>query len=250
MLHASQKLNGFWPRYHGAFKNLKSDVLNSIIEYHKIDELITSEKQISISDEDIAIRIGASKTNDIPLNKIKRSDLDLYFLRAVVMESMILDMAKILGVNNNDQTGLKRLRQELKEPKYKFILEEIVDFEDKYKQEIIKIKDNRNKLIGHLELNGKKPFFDMRLSPARFEEVNVISDFEIEDTYGTREEYERVISNEKDKYISNQKQDQRYSTIDLREDIPIFKGMLNDLNTIYLKIQKVTYPPPLIAVRK
>lgn len=81
----------------------------------------------------------------------------------------------------------------------------------------------------------------MKLSPARFEELNVISDSEIADIYGTKEEYERVILNEKTRYVSVEKQDQRYSAIDLKEDIPIFENIFNDLNTIYLKIQKILY---------
>lgn len=134
-----QELKEIWPIYHGAFKNIKLNILNGIIEYNKIDTLINNEKQIPISDRDVAIRIGASGGNDISPNEIK-SDLDLYFLRAVVMESLIIDMGKILGATNSDQTGLKKLKRKLKDQKFRPVLKEIEDFEDKYKQEIIKIE--------------------------------------------------------------------------------------------------------------
>lgn len=71
------------------------------------------------------------------INQIKPTLLLLRKIEQVYMESIILDMAKIIGVSNCDQTGIKEIKKYLDDDDFKNKLDQI---EEKYKTTIIKIE--------------------------------------------------------------------------------------------------------------
>ena len=168
------------------------------------------------------------------LKKISLIDVDLGRVRHVIMESIILDMGKIIGVTNADQTGIDKITQRLSSKIFSEYVEKLNSLKNKYKETFLKIKNNRNRIISHLDFCNK-PYYEMKFSEDEVERMYAYSPC----MFNNNEEYEKIKNEAKQKLVTEQKQDQRYAPVDLEKDAPIFESIIQKLSEIFKKINKI-----------
>ncbi len=195
-----EDVKDFWMHYFGAFLNLKQDVLEKI--------------------EEIKI-----------INEIKPTLLLLRKIEQVYMESIILDMAKIIGVSRCDQTGIKSIKEYLNNDDFN---NEINRVEEKYKTTIVKISENRNRIISHLDFY-KNPYYNLKFSKEHLEEMIGPPSSTAYAHYGGKKNFEKIKEKIMEK-CSSSKEEERYCPIDLNKDIGIFLSMIDELDKIFEKI--------------
>jgi len=195
-----EEVKNFWIHYFAAFLNLKQDVLEKI--------------------EEVKI-----------INQIKPTLLLLRKIEQVYMESIILDMAKIIGVSNCDQTGIKEIKKYLDDDDFKNKLDQI---EEKYKTTIIKIRENRNRIISHLDFY-KNPYYNLKFSRDHLEKMIGPSSPEAHALYGGKKNFEKVKERIMKK-CSSSKEEERYCPIDLNKDVELFLSIIEELDEIFGKI--------------
>jgi hypothetical protein len=83
----------------------------------------------------------------------------------VYMQVVLLNLSKLLSLTNSDKAGLSQLER-FGSSIHK---QEIVNFRDKYKDIIEKIKSNRNRIISHVDISGSKAYYKMTFSKDEIE---------------------------------------------------------------------------------
>jgi hypothetical protein len=189
----------FWSGYFGAFFSLKQNVEAKINEFQKIKD---------------------AKNNTA---------------NQVYMESIILDMAKILGVSRSDQTGIESIKNHLQSGKFFQFKNQIEKIDKKYKSVKSKIKQNRNRIISHIDFH-KKPYYGLKFSQAEVNRIYDVPENLIAIVYGDEEKYKSVKAQAEKQLVSNQKRNQRYAPIDLDKDVPLFKSIIDELTKIFNEI--------------
>lgn len=196
----------FWYGYFGAFSILKNDVKAKIEEFLKIKDI-----------------------------KKSQINLDLSITKKVYMESIVLDMAKILGVAGSDQTGIESIKKHLQSKKFIKIKKRIEKLDQKYKSIKSKIKQNRNRIISHIDFR-KKPYYKFKFSQTEVNRIYDVPENLISLVYGDKKEYKKVKTQAGKQLVSNQKRNQRYTPIDLDKDVPLFKSIIDELTKIFNEI--------------
>lgn len=196
----------FWERYYGEMMSLNIGVEKKFEEFQKIKNI-----------------------------KANNDNIDMWLAGQVYMESIILDMAKIFGVANSDQTGLKSLKENLKSPQFDQFKKQIEEIEQNYSYVKEKIKKNRNWIISHADFINK---YNLKISPDEFERTSYLPDYSERYLYifGDKERYEKWKNETEKKIVSEQKENQSYAQEDLISDIPLFKKIIEDLYNIFDKI--------------
>ncbi len=196
----------FWYGYFGAFHILKGSVLPKINEFQKIKDI-----------------------------KENSYDIDLKLALQVYMESIVSDMAKILGLTYSDQTGLREIKKHLHSKKLVHFIPQIEKIETKYKSTISKIKENRNRIIFHLDFH-KNPYYKMKRSKDETKRMFEMPDNLIPLMFKDKMDYDNFNKKMQGQLVSNQKRNQRYAPIDLNKDLPLFKEIIEKLEKIFLQI--------------
>jgi len=195
----------FWYGYFGAFSQLRVSALNKINEFEKIKK--------------------TKNTNEI----------DLFLIKQVFMDSIVLDMAKILGVTRSDQTGIENIVKRLSSKKFAQLRKKLEKTDKKYKSVKAKIKENRSRIIGHLDFQ-KRPYYNLKFSSAEIERIYETPPDLVNHVFGSREEYEAARTHAREQLVSNQERNQRYSQIDMNKDIPTFRTIIRELEDVFYKI--------------
>lgn len=129
------------------------------------------------------------------------------------MELIILRLYTIFGDLKSDQINIKNVRKWLEENNLQQFVSQLASIETNNEEYIHKLNNNRNKLIGHLDV-FKKPFHELKFS----------SD-----------------SSRMPEFTSNTIRDQRYELKDIENDLPRFEGMLNEYSKILDDINQHLY---------
>lgn len=131
--------------------------------------------------------------------------LDMRRVYYSYMELIILRLCTIFGDLQCDQINIKKVKKWLEENNLQQFVSQLASIEESDNEEYIhKINNNRNKLIGHLDV-FKKPFYKLKFSPD---------------------------SGRMPEFTSNTIRDQRYELEDIENDLPRFEGMLNEYSKI------------------
>jgi len=162
---------------------------------------------------------------------------DFYNIEFIYMHSVILDMAKLISVTKVDKSGLNQL--EKISPKE--IKQQIKYFNEKYKKIIVKITQNRNRIISHLDISNKSTFFNMGFSNLEIE--NKIADFKkYVLTYDNKnKESIEVFVERLEQLKSKSIENERYSPCDFIEDIPTLKDMITKISKILREVDFYYY---------
>lgn len=152
---------------------------------------------------------------------------DFYNIEFVYMHSILLDMAKLISVTNNDKSGLRQLKSISPES----IKESIEKFEKEYEKTIEKITSNRNRIISHIDISDTKAYFKMGFS--EIETVQRISNYKtyFKNTNTLEKEDQKLIEGLK-KQQAGSPNEERYSPSDFFADFNIFKEMVNKILTV------------------
>ncbi len=187
-------------------------------------------------------------------NKI---NIDLEIAKYVYMTYIISSMALFIGVSGKDSFGFKKLKHKLLELKENV---KIIDSNDKpgglaiirlkddiqiqvekiqkilsdNEDLIKKIKLNRDKIISHIQTEIRKNKGDMSADDLK------PSPEAHRDAYGWKNDSEYLkIKESQINNISFDKAKQRYYTVDLAEDIPIFRNMVKGFTEIIENINSL-----------
>lgn len=196
----------FWAGYFGAFFSLKQNAEAKINEFQKIKK---------------------TKNNTA---------------KQVYMESIVLDMAKILGVSRSDQTGIESIKNHLQSKKFIQFKKQIEKLDKKYQSVKSKVKQNRNRIISHIDFH-KKPYYGLKFSQAEVNRIYDVPKELITIVYGDEEKYKSVKAQAEKQLVSNQKRNQRYAPIDLDNDMPLFKSIIDELAKIFNEINLFVHDP-------
>ena len=196
----------FWAGYFGAFFSLKQNVEAKISEFQKIKK---------------------AKNN---------------IAKQVYMESIVLDIAKILRVSRSDQTGIESIKNHLQSKKFIQFKKQIEKLDKKYKSVKSKVKQNRNRIISHIDFH-KKPYYGLKFSQAEVNRIYNVPKELITIVYGDEEKYKSVKAHAETQLVSNQKRNQRYAPIDLDKDVPLFESIIGELTKIFNEINLFVYNP-------
>jgi len=196
----------FYAGYYGAFLTLKKNTEDKMNEFQKIKSI-----------------------------KESADNLNLSLAKQVYMESIISDMAKILGVTRSDQTGIESIKKYLQSKKFIQFKKRIEKIDQKYKPIKSKIKQNRNRIINHLDFH-KRPYYNFKFSLA---EVKRIYDVPSNPNFFTSKDKAQA----EKQLISNQKRNQRYEPIDIDNDIPLFSDIIKELKEVFDEIHLLVFNP-------
>ncbi len=177
----------------------------------------------------ISKKIDDYKNNIENNPSIKRAFYNIDF---VYMHSIVLDMGKLLSVNNNDRSGLRGLEKSSPD-KFK---KDIRIFRDKYKDVIEKIKSNRNRIISHVDISDEGHFSKMGFSE---KEVNKkVTDLNDHFTflYGLNKSLVESSIEHWNKLRSESIRTERYSPSDFSKEVDIFIIMIREIVSISYKI--------------
>jgi hypothetical protein len=158
------------------------------------------------------------------------------------MHCIILNIAKLIGVAKCDNSGFTNLKNQTIYPYIPdYFRVKINNFEDDHKEIIAKIKNNRNKIISHIDVNSNDPFYGLLFSEAEIDKIynDYLKNPMLSDS---NESSERNIAFKKHLQTikSGSIENERYSLSDFFNELPILKKMIveidktiNELN-IYL----------------
>ncbi|NTV22195.1 MAG: hypothetical protein HGB03_01325 [Candidatus Yonathbacteria bacterium] len=153
----------------------------------------------------------------------------------VYMYSIILDMAKVVGVTRSDKHGFLRLER----ISNKEITRRIHDWENKYVDIIKKIKVNRNKIIGHVDMQEGRSFMDMGFSEAETERRK--NDFEEYFKHFGQDSIPEDLLSAIEKMRASSPDNERYSHSDFKEDIPQIKRAIHEMQEITNRANLIRY---------
>lgn len=160
-----------------------------------------------------------------------------YNIEYVYIHSIILDLAKVLGVVDNDKASIKQLMN-MAPKNIKSVIKKI---EIDYQKIILKIKNNRNRIISHVDISKGNAYFDMGLS--KLERGSRIKDFinyiKIVSPKGKSEINKFAIALSKNK--SKSVKDERYSPSDFFRDCDNFLKITNEIKVINWDINQYYY---------
>ena len=159
--------------------------------------------------------------------KLNKNNLytELKNIGYVYMYSIILDMCKILAVGGNDKSGLKALLEIVPEDFKKRILQ----IQYNYKDVINKLKNNRNRIIAHVDISEENSYFSLGFSAVEIEEK--IKNYKKYLRLINKDETEAdiIFYNKLKSLVPSSVNNERYSLSDFSRDIDIFKRIIADV---------------------
>jgi len=187
-------------------------------DYHKLLGII----QWIIEDTKKKIRDFKCIAN----NKLLTKKL-LCNIEVVYMNSIIIDIAKLINATKSDKAGLKQFKKISPEGSKN----KLVELEKSYEDILKKIVSNRNRIIVHIDISDKNSYCNMGFSE---EEVNRNIEDNINSIYfnsndSTIEGFKKSITKDKD--------NERYSPTDFLIDIPRIKKFLNEFILIINEVR-------------
>ncbi len=146
-----------------------------------------------------------------------------YNIDFVYMHSIILDIAKLVSTAHSDKSGLKELKKICNS---EIIMNEINNFESKYKNTLEKIKTNRNKIIAHVDISDAGSYFDLG-----FSEVEIKRKLRDLKEYfnNTKQEPDNNLISHIENLKANSSLQERYSPSDFVTEIPVLENMVNEI---------------------
>ena len=175
-------------------------------------------------------------------DKLYKSELEglnikeLRIIEDSLMESIVVNMAKILGVTQSDRTGIDKLVTWLINKKFdKSIVEQLTNLQSDHAEDIKKISNNRSRKFTHLDFD-KNPFQEMGRSEDWFKTEFPYNSY----LYNNEKEHEEL----KNKIVAPDKDNQLYTLIDLKNDLPVFKEIIKKLESIFIEINKIVLSLP------
>ncbi len=166
----------------------------------------------------------------------KKLRMELSGIEYVYMSSIILDLAKIFSLARKDESGLKKL----KECSPSVIRDKFFQLQKSHNKLLEKLKENRNRLIAHVDISKDRSVFRMTLSKS--ERIRMIKNygFIIEnhrDEKSLIEDFAKNISKKRSRSHKNE----RYSPVDLIHDAPEILRMLKELKIIVSELVMYFY---------
>lgn len=169
---------------------------------------------------------------------------DIRNIKFVYMYSIILDMGKTLAVGGNDKSGLKALLEIAPDDFKKRILQT----QENYTDIISKLKNNRNRIIAHVDISNENSYFNLGFSALEIEEeINNHKKLRLMSKDET--ESDTIFYNKLKSLVPNSIKDERYGPSDFLNDIETFKKIIaevleivRDLN-IYFYSKSVAQVP-------
>jgi hypothetical protein len=153
--------------------------------------------------------------------KIKKSNLysELKNIDYVYMYFVILDMGKILAVGSQDKSGLRALL-EIAPHDFK---QRILQIQESYADIISKLKNNRNRIIAHVDISNDNSYFNLGFSEIEIEEkINDHKKYlKIINRHET--ELDDIFYNKLKSLVPSSIEDERYSSSDFLNDMETFK---------------------------
>lgn len=130
----------------------------------------------------------------------------------VYIDSIIVLIAQLINATKSDKAGLKQFKNIAP----KNIKNKLIALEQKYNDMIQKIAPSRSKLVAHTDINPNHGYIRMGFSKETIDEITN----HLEIHQDRKSLYEKL--------ITYNKNNQRYSLLDFRNDVPKFKSFLND----------------------
>ncbi len=171
-------------------------------------------------------KIGQFKSIESDSLKKILPDIDL-----VYMHSIIIDIAKLINATKSDRIGLNQFKNIAPKDQKN----NIENLENNYKNEILKIKNTRNRIIVHIDIEYPK-------KNSKEETIRIMEDYKKFYQYIKNENEDdsvltRILSVIKENEAQNI-DDERYSISDFTSDIPRIKLFLNEFLLIIDSINK------------
>ncbi len=164
--------------------------------------------------------------------KIKR---EFYNIDFVYMHSIILDLAKMVGLTGSDKSGLKELGKICDDSEIKKMIN---DFENSNVNILNKIKSNRSRIIAHVDISDRSSYFNMGFSELEID--NKIKDH-INYSNITKQIPDESLIQGLKKLKSESTSEERYSPTDFYNDIPKFKKLIDEIKLIVDTANKYFY---------
>ncbi|MBU4056658.1 hypothetical protein KJ695_01975, partial [Patescibacteria group bacterium] len=156
------------------------------------------------------------------IHKSKSLKEKLRDIEFVYMHSIIFDIAKLFGATKSDKIGLKQFKN-ISPKKSK---DKLTELEKSYGDIFLKISNNRNRIIAHINISNKNAYFNMGFS---IEEINKkIADCKNSAYFDPNDSFIERLKNLKAKNRDNE----RYSPSDFLIDIPRIEKFLNEFTLI------------------
>lgn len=150
-----------------------------------------------------------------------------YNIEYVYMHSTVLDLAKLLAVTKSDKSGLRQL-MDISPEKY---AEKISAFQVEYESIIAKIKDNRNRIISHVDISSDRAYFMMGVSESETEKK--IADYLGAQKYYRENPVARIKVVEGLRSLQSLgRVNEKYGPTDFVGDFPVFKKMITEIGEI------------------
>ncbi len=153
----------------------------------------------------------------------------------VYIHSIILDIAKLTSKASSDKSGLKDLKKFCSD---KTIQNKITNFEVKYKNTLEKIKNNRNRIIAHVDISEENSYFKMGFSDI---EIKTKKDDYKKYMELTNQQLDIVKIEELEKFQTSSIKEERYSPSDFLLEIGLLKEMINEVLVIASDINLYFY---------
>ncbi len=155
----------------------------------------------------------------------------------VYMSQIINGVAKIGSLTGADKTGIKELRR-FANQKQRNNIDNLLR---KNKVLLSKIKNNRDRIIVHLDITNLKHYSKMKFSNLAVDAM-VNNLYRYYDSLGKPNDYNRnIIEQSYNSLRSASEEEERYSLPDFLVDIPKIKDFINDLNFITLQVNQDIY---------
>lgn len=158
----------------------------------------------------------------------------------VYMSQIINGVAKIGSLTGADKTGIKELRR-FANQKQRNNIDNLLR---KNKVLLSKIKNNRDRIIVHLDITNLKHYSKMKFSNLAVDAM-INNLYRYYDSLGKPNDYNRnIIEQSYNSLRSASEEEERYSLPDFLVDIPKIKEIkdfINDLNFITLQVNQDIY---------
>ena len=145
----------------------------------------------------------------------------------VYMQAIILNLAKLLSATSHDKLGIKQfLKIGSKEND-----EQITKIQNQYKEIIEKINANRSRIIAHLDENFTTLCFSEEAINEMEKNIEKVMKISAEEAKNIYVKLPR----------STSKKQERYTPIDIKNDLPKIKEMLKQMDEIWRKVLVYDY---------
>ncbi len=159
-----------------------------------------------------------------------------YNIDFVYMHSIVLDVAKLVSATKKDKSGLSQLKKDSPQ----ILRVRIDNFEKRYEDTIEKIKNNRNKIIAHIDISDKGSYFDMGFSKVeisrKIEGYKKLLKYQGNVGPNDLETIERL-----KKLESKSIKGERYSPSDFSKDVNKIKNMVEEILNIAHDVNNYYY---------